>query len=212
MKFRFEGLDEIIEIDFNFLKYSEFIQAMEPDRESEIYISELFSKLQIGLLKEVLEKGKGKRFTKEEMYLIKSESLKPLFDFFKFNEDFRKDFYEVELKIESPHHRLRSPYDFIPDRYSDYIVGERFIGGGRILFKSYDEARRDLERTRYTGGPGMIPRMPGIPGMPGIPEGDPSLFYLGIPGLGRPDDTTNYSEEHRTFDPRRIDFMKKYGR
>jgi len=55
MKFQFEGLDEIVEINYDF-STSEFISVLEPDESILVLILEKFPKYSIYLFKELLEK------------------------------------------------------------------------------------------------------------------------------------------------------------
>lgn len=106
MKFKFEGLDwkdgnDIIEINFNFRKYSELIEILEPEEEI-ILIPEKFKREYIFIFKEVLEKIEDNSLTDEEKITLEKGILKGLVNYFKMN----KEFYKIirdrkigELKI-----------------------------------------------------------------------------------------------------------------
>jgi len=96
MEFNFEGIDEIIKINFDFSK-SELINALEPDDSIPVIIPEKFSKYQIDLFKEILEKiNKMEKISEEEQFLSKSKVLKPLFDYFKMKNEIMDLFDELK--------------------------------------------------------------------------------------------------------------------
>ena len=55
MKFKFVGIDNIIEINFDFIKFSKFIREIEPDEDEIVYIPENFTKREIDLFKDLIE-------------------------------------------------------------------------------------------------------------------------------------------------------------
>lgn len=92
MIFQFDGLDEIIEINFNF-KNSNFIQALEPDESIPILITEKFPKHHIMIFKELLEIMETKpELSDDEKYLGLSFIMTPLIDYFSFDKEFKKRF------------------------------------------------------------------------------------------------------------------------
>ena len=92
MKFQFEGLDEIVEINFNF-KNSNLIQALDPDESIPILIPEKFPKHHIMMFKELLEIMETKpELSDDEKHLGLSFIMTPLIDYFSFDREFKNRF------------------------------------------------------------------------------------------------------------------------
>jgi len=127
MKFQFEGLDEIVEINFNF-KNSDFIQALDPDESIPILIPERFPKHHIMIFKELLEIMETKpELSDDEKHLGLSSIITPLITYFSFNKEF-KDRFKSKSQINKKIYNVFLVISINNTRDTRFKVNEEKIG------------------------------------------------------------------------------------
>jgi hypothetical protein len=134
MKFQFEGLDEIIEINYDF-STSEFISVLEPDESIPVLIPEKFSKFSIYLFKELLEKITNKEeLTLDDRKIFNTSILTPLIEYFRMNKELKELFNEYYYVLTHKFENLDTPWGIIRNPNYNYFE----------IFKTFEEAKTKL--------------------------------------------------------------------